>query len=456
MVLGVILTIVISIVAAIVSALSLRGYDQEKVAASEGDITACIDQLTELEKKTAAGTIDGNEADAARADIKRRILSAGRTQKLDRARLSLSKRNLAVVALAGIAILGSFGLYAWNNDLANTIASSLFGSRNSTSVVDQLAAATAALPAGPFSQNQQQARPEGQRQANLGSENQQQARPEGQRQANLGSVDEMIDRLVQRLKRNPKDVEGWRMLGWSYFNTDRFAESSAAYAKAIELSPNNVELRSAYGEALVRAAAGNVTDEAKAVFERTLQLNPADSRAHFFIGLSKEQAGDKMSALNDWIAILNHADSSEPWFADLTQRANKLGQDIGVDVSSLLHRKDTETTGGILGSFETQQSADRGAARKTEPTAEDVRNAEAMAPTDRAAMIRGMVDGLAARLEQSPNDVEGWIKLIRSRKILGENDAAAEALHRALDIFKSAPQEKEKIVTVGHGLGLLQ
>ena len=70
MVLGVILTIVISIVAAILSALSLRGYDREKVAASEGDIAAYIDQLTELEKKTAAGTIDGNEADAARADIK--------------------------------------------------------------------------------------------------------------------------------------------------------------------------------------------------------------------------------------------------------------------------------------------------------------------------------------------------------------------------------------------------
>ena len=438
MVLGVILTVVISIVAAIVSALSLRRYDQEKVATSEGDISACIDQLTEFEKKAAAGTIDGNEADVTRADIKRRILSAGRTEKLDRARLSLSKRNLAVVAVAGIAIVGSFGLHAWNNDLANSITSMQLGSRNSTSVVDQLAAATAALPPGPFSQNQRQ------------------GRVQGQQQATLGSVEEMIDRVVQRLKRNPKDVEGWRVLGWSYFNTDRFEESSAAYAKAIELSPNNAELRSAYGEALVRAAAGNVTDEAKAVFERTLQLNPADSRAHFFIGLSKEQAGDKMSALNDWIAILNHADSSEPWFADLTQRANKLGQDIGVDVSDLLHRENAETTGGALGLFEKQQTADRSAARKTEPTAEDVSNAEAMAPTDRAAMIRGMVDRLAARLEETPNDVEGWIKLIRSRKILGENDAAEEAFHRALDIFKGAPQEQEKIVTVGHGLGLLQ
>jgi len=439
MVLGVILTVVISIVAAIVSALSLRRYDQEKVATSEGDISACIDQLTELEKKAAAGTIDGNEADVTRADIKRRILSAGRTEKLDMARLSLSKRNLAVVAVAGIAIVGSFGLYAWNNDLANSITSMQLGSRNSTSVVDQLAAATAALPPRP-----------------LFLQNQQRGRVQGQQQATLGSVEEMIDRVVQRLKRNPKDVEGWRVLGWSYFNTDRFEESSAAYAKAIELSPNNAELRSAYGEALVRAAAGNVTDEAKAVFERTLQLNPADSRAHFFIGLSKEQAGDKMSALNDWIAILNHGDSSEPWFADLTQRANKLGQDVGVDVSSLLHRGNAETTGGVLGSLEKQQSAAPDAARKTEPTAEDVRNAEAMAPTDRAAMIRGMVDRLAARLEETPNDVEGWIKLIRSRKILGENDAAEEALHRALDIFKGAPQEQEKIVTVGHGLGLLQ
>jgi cytochrome c-type biogenesis protein CcmH len=439
MVLGVILTVVISIVAAIVSALSLRRYDQEKVATSEGDISACIDQLTELEKKAAAGTIDGNEADVTRADIKRRILSAGRTEKLDMARLSLSKRNLAVVAVAGIAIVGSFGLYAWNNDLANSITSMQLGSRNSTSVVDQLAAATAALPPGP-----------------LFLQNQQRGRVQGQQQATLGSVDEMIDRVVQRLKRNPKDVEGWRVLGWSYFNTDRFEESSAAYAKAIELSPNNAELRSAYGEALVRAAAGNVTDQAKAVFERTLQLNPADSRAHFFIGLSKEQAGDKMSALNDWIAILNHGDSSEPWFADLTQRANKLGQDVGVDVSSLLHRGNAETTGGVLGSLEKQQSAAPDAARKTEPTAEDVRNAEAMAPTDRAAMIRGMVDRLAARLEETPNDVEGWIKLIRSRKILGENDAAEEAFHRALDIFKGAPQEQEKIVTVGHGLGLLQ
>ncbi len=39
-------------------------------------------------------------------------------------------------------------------------------------------------------------------------------------------------------------------------------------------------------------------------------------------------------------------------------------------------------------------------------------------------MIRGMVDGLANRLEQQPRDAEGWIKLIRSRVVLGDAELA--------------------------------
>lgn len=46
-----------------------------------------------------------------------------------------------------------------------------------------------------------------------------------------------------------------------------------------------------------------------------------------------------------------------------------------------------------------------------------------MSPEDRAAMITAMVDGLAARLREDPQDVEGWIRLLRSRQVL-EQDAA--------------------------------
>jgi cytochrome c-type biogenesis protein CcmH len=71
-------------------------------------------------------------------------------------------------------------------------------------------------------------------------------------------------------------------------------------------------------------------------------------------------------------------------------------------------------------------------------------------------MIRGMVEGLAARLEKSPRDVDGWIKLIRSRVVLGETDQAKHALDRALAIFDGAPQEQGQITAAAHDLGLSQ
>ena len=53
----------------------------------------------------------------------------------------------------------------------------------------------------------------------------------------LPSVEDLIQRLVARLKTTPDDANGWRMLGWSHFGIGRFQEAAAAYAKAIALQP---------------------------------------------------------------------------------------------------------------------------------------------------------------------------------------------------------------------------
>ena len=88
------------------------------------------------------------------------------------------------------------------------------------------------------------------------------------------------------------------------------------------------------------------------------------------------------------------------------------------------------------------------------PSQEDVRAAEAMLPGDRAAMIQSMVDGLASRLEQSPRDADGWIKLIRSRMVLGETELAKRALTRGLDVFADDNQERDRIAAAAQQLGL--
>ena len=77
-------------------------------------------------------------------------------------------------------------------------------------------------------------------------------------QGQPASVDEVITQLEARLRENPNDAEGWRMLGWSYFETQRFAESATAMRRAIQLAPGNSEYHSMLGEALqsTRDAAG--------------------------------------------------------------------------------------------------------------------------------------------------------------------------------------------------------
>ena len=94
------------------------------------------------------------------------------------------------------------------------------------------------------------------------------------------------------------------------------------------------------------------------------------------------------------------------------------------------------------------------ASDKTGPSAEDVRNAQALQPADRIAMIEAMVDRLASRLDQSPHDVDGWIRLMRSRQVLGEAEAAKQTLRTALDVFKDAPQEQDRISAAARELGL--
>ena len=70
----------------------------------------------------------------------------------------------------------------------------------------------------------------------------------------LPDVNTMIERLAARLKATPEDLNGWRMLGWSYLNTARYKQAAIAYARAVELDPNSAELKLSYEEAKAKAS----------------------------------------------------------------------------------------------------------------------------------------------------------------------------------------------------------
>ena len=81
----------------------------------------------------------------------------------------------------------------------------------------------------------------------------------------LPDVNTMIERLAARLETAQDDIKGWRMLGWSYFNTGLYEKAAAAYGKAVALDPNSSELKLSYEEAKAKASGTASTPQTGAV-----------------------------------------------------------------------------------------------------------------------------------------------------------------------------------------------
>jgi len=66
-----------------------------------------------------------------------------------------------------------------------------------------------------------------------------------------------------------------------------------------------------------------------------------------------------------------------------------------------------------------------------QPSREQQEAMAALSPEQRQQAIRSMVEGLATRLQENPQDRAGWLRLANAWKVLGENGKAAEAYGRA-------------------------
>ncbi len=75
------------------------------------------------------------------------------------------------------------------------------------------------------------------------------ATPPAPESVELPDVNTMIAKLVARLEKQPNDVKGWKMLGWSYLNTDRPEEAATAYETALKLEPSDLEIKKALDQA---------------------------------------------------------------------------------------------------------------------------------------------------------------------------------------------------------------
>lgn len=66
--------------------------------------------------------------------------------------------------------------------------------------------------------------------------------------------------------------------------------------------------------------------------------------------------------------------------------------------------------------------------------------AAGLTPQERSEMITAMVEGLAARLRENPDDIDGWTRLLRSRLVLGQSDVVMEDMKLIRETYKDRPE----------------
>ncbi|MGB8277751.1 MAG: c-type cytochrome biogenesis protein CcmI [Methylovirgula sp.] len=226
-----------------------------------------------------------------------------------------------------------------------------------------------------------------------------------------------IARVEAHLLRHPEDGRGYEALVSAYLDVGRVNDAVRAAAMAIEKLGDTPQREAVYGETLVYAADGVVTEDARKAFASAAAAESAPPKALFFLGLAAAQEGDKARALGYWQKLLAQVPQGAPGRADLEAKIAELE-------------------------------------KSTPPKVDEAAAIAALSPDAREAAIHSMIDRLAARLAQNGHDIEGWLRLVRAYKVMNETDKARAALATARHDLGGDAEAIARLDALARELGL--
>ncbi len=248
----------------------LRAVTSGRAIASgdAGSRAVYADQLGEIEADLARGLIAPEEAEAARIEVSRRIL----TQAAGEAEIA------AVAAASGISLPLRLAVIA----TVPVVALAIYLSIGSPTLPDRPIAGRQVDDARRIVR----------------------ANPE---------VEQLVAQVEARLRQQPEDGRGWEVLGPVYLRLQRFEDARIAFSRAISLLGETPQRLTGLGESAIKASGGTVTDEAREAFEKVAKAEPARVEARFWLALAREQRGELAAAAEEYRAILATAPADAPW-----------------------------------------------------------------------------------------------------------------------------------------------
>ena len=204
------------------------------------------------------------------------------------------------------------------------------------------------------------------------------------------------------------DPEGYRFLALAENQSDNPSGAARALRQGLTMAPDRADLWEMLGVTLVAEADGQESPGAVAAFREALKRDPKLVLARFHLARAQEQSGDHAGALASLRALQADLPADDP-------RRQGLDQAIR----------------------EAEAAPAPGAAATV----------AAAPPAEQLQMIRGMVAGLAARLQAQPDDPEGWERLVRAYAVLGDTRARDEALAKGKAQFAGRPAVLARLET---------
>ncbi|MGP3696344.1 c-type cytochrome biogenesis protein CcmI [Rhodobacter sp. NSM] len=396
----------------------LRGGRAGTPPAAAYDMQVYRDQLREIDRDLARGTIGAAEADRLRAEVSRRLLDADRALRAgaDESRAPGSARIAAAGAML-LLIGGSFAAYLDlgapgfpDMPMSARLAEAEIAYRERPSQAE----AEAAMAEAPADSRPSMPTPDPQ-------------------------FLELMEKLRSAVTRNPEDVRGQELLARNEAALGNYAAAARAQEKVIALSQPKAtaEDHAALAELMILAAGGAVSPEAEEQLTEALRIDPSNGTARYYSGMLLAQTGRPDMAFRLWRGLLESSRPGDPWVAPLRAQIEDLAWLAGVK-------------------YQLPPAPPAGGAEAPGPTNEQMQAAGDMTPEERQEMIRGMVEGLNQRLATEGGSAAEWARLISALGVLGDADRARAIYGEALGRFEGRAQDLEAIRAAGAQAGVAE
>ena len=227
------------------------GIVPDSGAARQANLSVLRDQLGQLDKEFAAGTLNAEQLALARGEIERRALEE---ESLAEAPIAKSTSKATAISVGLAVPLLAIGIYGF------------LGSPFALDPVSTADSSTADV--------------------------------------SPAQVEEMVKQFAARLENIPPDQavdpKAWEMLARSYAAMQKFPEANKAYKRAVELAPGNAQLLADHADVMAMMQGQSTLGEPAKMIARALVLDPNNLKVLALAGSAAFERKDFAAAVTHW------------------------------------------------------------------------------------------------------------------------------------------------------------